>query len=189
MNYKQKSLAIIISSLVIIFLLIWFPGLSLLASIADYSKQAIGYQEQIVTFSNFSAYMTKLNQSYRSREEDINRIDDVIVKNTEDGKLDFLKDVEYTADLNSILLEKQVLGESTNKNKAVADKTNTIYTNFMMGLRAKGTFSALLDFLTEVENSHYRTNIDSISVSHVVDPNAPQYTIDSNMKMKVFIKP
>jgi len=119
-----------------------------------------------------------------------------IIKDSESGKLNFLKEVEAISDKTFNVLEANILTETvTRKNvkNATASKDikkePSLYSDFSLNLRLRGTFLTLLNMLVEMENMPYYNNIDSIFVSNLVDGKFPELTTDSSIKLKVFMKP
>lgn len=197
MDFKKKTLFMIIAGAVIIAALVWRVAMPMVEEAGKLGSDIKGYQEQISEFASYTNYMAGLNASYKENEEKISAAGAAIIKDSESGKLGFLKEVEKISDGTFNILTANILNEPNNRNgvkNAPASKNAktdpiSMYSDFSLNLRVRGTFLTLLKMLVEIENMPYYSNIDSISISSMADGKFPGSTSDSNIKLKVFIKP
>lgn len=192
MEYKQKTFIMIIAVIGIVFALIWQFAIPLEDDIERLGGEITKYQEQIAGFTRYTNYMTDLRLSYKKNEDNIDRISEIIVKESEYDKLNFIKEIERISDTASTRLE--IIPIETKAKKSAggdADKKNdqVLYSSFDLNLRVAGTFSGLLDFLVNLENMEYYTNVESVSVSRLADGNFPNASASGNIKLKVYTSP
>lgn len=197
MDFKKKTLFMVIAGIVIIAALVWKAAIPMVEEASRLGGDIKGYQEQISEFASYTNYMADLNASYKKNEEKINVAGAAIVNDSESGKLGFLKEVEKISDGTSNVLTANILNEPNSKKgvkNAPASKNAktdlpSLYSSFSLNLRVRGTFLTLLRMLVEMENMPYYNNIDSISISSMADGQLPGSTSDSTIKLKVFIRP
>lgn len=197
MDFKKKTLVMIIAGVVIIAALVWKAAIPLVEEANKLGEDIKSYQEEISRFASYTNYMADLNVSYKENEEKIDAAAATIVKDSEAGKLGLLKEVEKISDGTSNMLTANILNEPNNKkgvknapaSKNIKTDLPSLYSSFSLNLRVRGTFLTLLRMLVEMENMPYYNNIDSLSVSSMADGQLPGSTSDSTIKLKVFIRP
>ncbi len=197
MDFKKKTLFMVIAGIIIIVALIWKVAIPLVEDTNKLGSDIKDYQEEISRFASYTNYMADLKASYKKNEEKIDAAGAAIVRDSEDGKLGLLKEVEKISDKTFNVLTANILNEpSVRKNvknspagKNTKTDSSSIYSDFSLNLRVRGTFLTLLKMLVAVENMPYYNNIDSISISGMADGKFPELTSDSSIKLKVFTKP
>ena len=197
MDFKKKTLLIIIAGAAVVVALIWKVAIPLVEDTNKLGVEIKNYQDQVSEFTSYTNYMTDLKSSYMKNENKMAIMESAIVTNTESGKLGFLKEVESISDKTFNAMKANILNEvNTKKNmkkttapKDAKSETPSLYSNFALNLQVRGTFFTLLEMLVDMENMPYYSNIDSISISAAADGKSFDTTTDSNIKLKVFTKP
>lgn len=197
MDSKKKTLFMIIAGIVVIVALVWKVAIPLVDEANKLGGDIKGYQGEISKFASYTNYMADLKASYKNNEEKIGLAGATIITDTEAGKLGLLKEVESISDKTSNVLQANISKEaaarknvkSSSANKNAKTEPVSMYTDFSLNLRLRGTFSTLIKMLIEMENMPYYNNIDTISISGTADSKYPDLTTDSNIKLKVFTRP